>query len=1022
VNGNTKLQFANSGTTFTNATQNFTYTASNSGVGPKTLFTAPSDTGQTAGLESPFIQFDLAHARQHASNTNIALQRDILVNAGIHSFATAGGTITLAGALGIEGPDSGGSNATITNSAGLLVSGTTTTNVTNSFGIYANASTGATNNYAAAFMGGNVGIGTSSPSQLLTVAGNGLFSGAVTASGLTVNGQGLFEQDGLGSTITNGVSLSNSASASGGVGESSPQLYFNGAWWDTTNSASRQFEVRMGVISASMSATASNPIFAIQRQNAGGGWSNVISINQYGNVTTGGLTANSLSASAGSITGNRPNLTTVSTEGLSLSGSNASAAVPVRISPRVHLSSSVWDTGASAAKDADFIQEVLPTSGNPGTAIMRFGYMYDGGAPSYSLVLTSNGSLGIGTTTPTAQLTTTGTVRFAGLGAGSLQTDAQGNVTVSSDERLKDVNGSFDRGLADLEKLDPILYHWNAVSGLDRTTQYAGFSAQNVQSAIPEAVDTDPRGYLSLQDRPILAASVNAIKELAGRTDTLSLSTTTLATRLTTVESALNQASSSAALPHALTATQITADSIAIAHGVSAGTLTAQSVNADGTVSAARYVVPATAMTFTTGSTTMSADLPSEVLASDGNADLYKVATYGVASTQSLAKRTDLLTVRIDDIESRLSALETSSSTLSTATSGALALATSTVKDALASLGFIIKQGFLALDTLVTHQLVFKTGDDGTSSTGSVTIPAGEKSFTVDNPLVLPTSKIFLTFTSSVDGSWYITDKVEGHFTVKLAQAQGAEVSFDYFLVQTESAANPQIAGVDGAQPPADDSNDPTPPVPTHTDGGPIVTLNGDAAIALAQGAQWTDPGATAIDPVDGDISGSIAIEGGVDTDTAGIYTVTYRATDSAGKYGEASRVVTVSAPNFGDDTDTGGASGGDTGGTDTGAGSGTAAGTGSTGGSTGTSTGDTGASTGAGTSTGSTGSTDTGPSSTGSDTGAGSSSGASTGSAGGASGAGDSSSGSSAGDSGSSTGGSSDAGSSGGASAPAGA
>ena len=122
----------------------------------------------------------------------------------------------------------------------------------------------------------------------------------------------------------------------------------------------------------------------------------------------------------------------------------------------------------------------------------------------------TSGNVGIGTSTPSAQLHTTGTVRFSNFGAGSLQTDANGNLSVSSDERLKHVNGDFTRGLADVLNITPINYHWNEASGLDRTTQYAGFSAQNVQAAIPEAIGQDNHGYLTLQDRPLIAALVNA--------------------------------------------------------------------------------------------------------------------------------------------------------------------------------------------------------------------------------------------------------------------------------------------------------------------------------------------------------------------------------------------------------------------------------------------------------------------------------------------------------------------------------
>jgi hypothetical protein len=102
-------------------------------------------------------------------------------------------------------------------------------------------------------------------------------------------------------------------------------------------------------------------------------------------------------------------------------------------------------------------------------------------------------------------------------GAGTLTTDGSGNVTAASDERLKDIQGTFDRGLADLEKLEPIFYKWKADTGFDATTTYAGFSAQNVQAAVPEAVGHGKDGFLTLQDRPLIATIVNAIKELAGK-------------------------------------------------------------------------------------------------------------------------------------------------------------------------------------------------------------------------------------------------------------------------------------------------------------------------------------------------------------------------------------------------------------------------------------------------------------------------------------------------------------------------
>jgi hypothetical protein len=131
----------------------------------------------------------------------------------------------------------------------------------------------------------------------------------------------------------------------------------------------------------------------------------------------------------------------------------------------------------------------------------------------------SSANIGIGTSSPTAQLHTTGTVRFSNFGSGTLTTDASGNLSVSSDERLKNIDGSFTRGLSDIMKLSPISYHWNQISGLDMTNSYSGFSAQNVQSAIPEAIGTTSNGFLTLQDRPLIAAAVNAIKSIATISD-----------------------------------------------------------------------------------------------------------------------------------------------------------------------------------------------------------------------------------------------------------------------------------------------------------------------------------------------------------------------------------------------------------------------------------------------------------------------------------------------------------------------
>lgn len=104
--------------------------------------------------------------------------------------------------------------------------------------------------------------------------------------------------------------------------------------------------------------------------------------------------------------------------------------------------------------------------------------------------------------------------RLHDYGSGTLSTDGSGNVTASSDARLKDIRGDVKQGLAAILAITPKLFNWKAGSGLNPDKLNAGFIAQDVQAAIPEAVDAAPDGMLSLSDRAILAVLVNAVKEL----------------------------------------------------------------------------------------------------------------------------------------------------------------------------------------------------------------------------------------------------------------------------------------------------------------------------------------------------------------------------------------------------------------------------------------------------------------------------------------------------------------------------
>lgn len=74
----------------------------------------------------------------------------------------------------------------------------------------------------------------------------------------------------------------------------------------------------------------------------------------------------------------------------------------------------------------------------------------------------------------------------------------------------------------------------------------------------------------------------------------------------------------------------------------------------------------------------------------------------------------------------------------------------------------------------------------------------------------------------------------------------------------------------------------------------PVITLNGYAETYVPLGGSYADPGYTAIDDVDGDLTASVVLAGSVDTGTLGTYTVNYTVTDQAGNTATATREVKV--------------------------------------------------------------------------------------------------------------------------------
>lgn len=75
----------------------------------------------------------------------------------------------------------------------------------------------------------------------------------------------------------------------------------------------------------------------------------------------------------------------------------------------------------------------------------------------------------------------------------------------------------------------------------------------------------------------------------------------------------------------------------------------------------------------------------------------------------------------------------------------------------------------------------------------------------------------------------------------------------------------------------------------------PVLELDGGDE-TLTEGDDFTDS-YSAVDDVDGDVTGAVKVEGSVDTSTPGTYTLKYSVTDAHGNTATATRTVVVKAP-----------------------------------------------------------------------------------------------------------------------------
>jgi len=175
------------------------------------------------------------------------------------------------------------------------------------------------------------------------------------------------------------------------------------------------------------------------------------------------------------------------------------ASLALQVTPSIRLREGIGTSSAYLSSTTN-LELITGDTGSPSHPA----------APALSIDTSGNvfmpkGKVGIGTSGPDALLTVNG----------SADKPSGGSWGTYSDGRLKNVHGDFSAGLSQVLKLHPVRYSYkkeNAM-GIQDFDEHVGFVAQDVKKVIPEAVTENNKGYLLVNNDPILWTMLNAIKE-----------------------------------------------------------------------------------------------------------------------------------------------------------------------------------------------------------------------------------------------------------------------------------------------------------------------------------------------------------------------------------------------------------------------------------------------------------------------------------------------------------------------------
>ncbi|MBD3418510.1 MAG: DUF5011 domain-containing protein [Chitinivibrionales bacterium] len=209
----------------------------------------------------------------------------------------------------------------------------------------------------------------------------------------------------------------------------------------------------------------------------------------------------------------------------------------------------------------------------------------------------------------------------------------------------------------------------------------------------------------------------------------------------------------------------------------------------------------------------------------------------------------------------------------------------------------ILTDGTVDITTAGSYQLTYTCSDaSGNSAVATRTVFVRQQNAADTDPPVLTllgdnpsTLKVGDTFSDpgataidAQDGD--ITQSIAITSTVDAAKAGTYEVTYTISDAAGNTSSAKRIVKVEN--------------VVTNKDTvAPVMTLKGDNPMTIKAGESFADPGATALDDVDGNLTSDITVGGSVDTSNVGEYTLTYTVSDFVGNENSITRMVKVVDP-----------------------------------------------------------------------------------------------------------------------------